>query len=212
MSTSANEQQNIIGAPPANPYAALIIRFSRDELTADPEPAKFIWTGIPDEPGKVAVLVGCGGLGKSALTVGVAVHRALGLDFLGRVTKPGTTVIISKEDSRDDYRRKLAAQRVTLGALFDAEKVAERVLLLNLVGDPSMLVESGYGGTATVNDGLVQLWAEAVKGATTEVDLIILETASRLTPTEDNPGLSALVRATATRAGVGRRWLTTPEP
>jgi hypothetical protein len=188
------EQQND-STSPGNPYTAQLKRFSIDELNTDPEPVTCIWPGIPDEPGKVAAFVGSGGLGKSALTAGVAVHRALGLDFLGRPTKPGATIIITKEDSRADYRRKLAAQRVTLGGQFDAQKVADRIILLDLVGDPSMLVASSNGSTATVNEKLVELLADAIHTAGTDADLIVLETASRLTPSEDNTGMSALVSA-----------------
>lgn len=189
------EQQKKNSESPINPFAEDIRGFSIDELTTDPEPVRCIWPGIPDEPGKVAAFIGSGGLGKSALTAGVSVHRALGLQFLGRPTKPGSTIIITKEDSRADYRRKLAALRVTLGAEFDAHKVAESVLLLDIVGDPSMLVASSHGGTASVNEKLVELWADAISATGTDADLIVLETASRLTPSEDNTGMSALVSA-----------------
>jgi RecA-family ATPase len=192
---SVTEQQSTDNKPSDNPYEHHIIPFSIDELNTDPEPAKFIWPGIQDEPGKVTAFVGAGALGKTALTAGVAIHRALGLPFLGRATKPGGTIIISKEDSRADYRRKMAAQRVALGAKFDAKKVAECVLLLDVVGDATMLVESSHGGAASVNDLLVQLWADAINKTGTKADLIILETASRLTPNEDNTGMSALVSA-----------------
>lgn len=193
MTAGNDQQQN--DAKKQNPYSDHIAGFSINDLTEDPAPAKFIWPGIPDEAGKVAVLVGAGGLGKSALTVGLAVRRALGLEFLGRATKPGTTVIISKEDSRLDYRRKLAAQRALLGGQFVPEKVRDAVMLLDIVGDPALLVEPGAVGTARVNDALVQLWADAIVAAGPRADLIILETAARLTPSEDNAGLSALVSA-----------------
>jgi RecA-family ATPase len=189
---SHTEEQNL-SDPKSNPYAERIKSFSITELTSDPQPAKFIWPGIPDEAGKVSVFVGVGGLGKSALTIGIACQRALGLNFLGRPTKPGTTVVISKEDSREDYLRKVAAQRELLGSSFDAEKIRERIHLMDLVGDPAMLVQSSYGAATAVNQEVVKMWADAVNGSAPNADLIILETGSRLTPTEDNSGLSALV-------------------
>ncbi|MFT3916566.1 MAG: AAA family ATPase [Anaeromyxobacteraceae bacterium] len=188
-----NEQQPT--ATPSNPYMERIKSFDQEALTTDPEPAKFIWQGVPDEPGKVSVLVGVGGTGKSALTLGLATARALGRDFMGRKTKPGTTVIISKEDSRADYRRKLAAQRFVLGDQFDPQRIEEHVFVMDVLGDPAMLVASGYGNSADPNTELVKHWTDAINTAAPAADLIILETGSRLTPSEDNSGLSALVTA-----------------
>jgi hypothetical protein len=84
-------------------------------LLDEPPPAKeFIWeNAIP--VGDVGTFVGPGAAGKSATLVGLAVHMALGLPFLGRSTRHSQTVIVSLEDNFDDYRRSSPPGRTRSG-------------------------------------------------------------------------------------------------
>jgi RecA-family ATPase len=163
-------------------------------LNADPPPPRFVlYPYIPVE--SVTVLAGPGASNKTTLTTYLAVCRALGLPFFGLPVPEGKTAILTTEDSREDYLRKLAALRVELGDAFDAKRIAERVTLFDLPGHPVRLVEAErgtYRPTAFADD-LATVLHEKAPGA----DLLIMETVSRLAGgIETNESLSILVEAT----------------
>lgn len=170
-----------------------IHRFTPAHLDQAPPAKEFLWEGaIP--VGDVGTFVGPGAAGKSATMVGLAVHMALGLPFLGRATKRRRTVIVSLEDNRDDYHRKLAAWRDALGELWDSAQVADYVILLDLRGTDFRLVRpAGRGEYAPNVDG--QALAAAIKADAPDVGLVIIETVSRVGGDESNPAMSALVSA-----------------
>jgi RecA-family ATPase len=58
--------------------------------------------------GKVTLIYGDGGTGKSQLALQLAAARALGLDWLGVKTKPGKTLFFSAEDDEKEMHRRLA--------------------------------------------------------------------------------------------------------
>ncbi len=161
------------------------------ELKADPPRLEFLWEGfIP--AGKAGVLAGAGGGGKTSLLVGLAVARAVGGEFLGRKVKRGSTVLVSTEDSLEDYWRKLTAIREATPGL-DLAAVADRVHICDLSGKPFQLV-NGRGGQFSPSEASERL-AAVVKEKAPGADLIIMETVSRLGGDESNPAMSALMVA-----------------
>ena len=165
-----------------------------EDLRNDPPPQAFVWK--PRIPaGQVTVLSGPGGSTKTTLLTNVAVCRALGLSFLdGTQPTEGETVILSTEDRLEDYRRKLAALRVELGADFNAERVAARVHFVDLSGVPIRMVAAEYGQYKPTS--LPDLLAEVILERAPKADLIVLETVSRLAGgAETNESLSILVEA-----------------
>src|SRR5579872_832518 len=57
----------------------------------------------------VALLYGDGGLGKSLLSLDLAVARSSGRDWLGLKTLPGRTLMLSAEDDADELHRRIDA-------------------------------------------------------------------------------------------------------
>lgn len=171
------------------------VTFSTADLTTDPPAKEFLWAGtIP--AGDVGVFAAKGGAGKTALLTGLAIHRALGRPFLGRAVKQGTTTIVTAEDGRDDYLRKLAAWRSWIPDLaLEANRaaIARHLHLVDLVGIPFKLITSKYGEyLATAH---IEMLATAIAGRAPETDLIIIETVSRVGGDEGNAAMSALVCA-----------------
>lgn len=171
--------------------AERVKQFTAQQVASDPAPVDFIWDqAIPAR--KVGVLAGPGGAGKSALTVGLAIARALGRGYLGRGTKEGTTLFLTAEDDLEDYRRKIAAHRVSM-LDFDEQRVAKRILILDLVGMLLRLIRADgrdYAPADVVHDVV-----EAIRERAPEADLIVIETASRMGGDESNPAAAALVCA-----------------
>jgi len=60
---------------------------------------------IPD--GTPTMLSGDGGTGKSWITLQLAAARQLALDWLGLLPEPGSTLVLSAEDDRDEMHRRL---------------------------------------------------------------------------------------------------------
>jgi hypothetical protein len=167
--------------------------YSVDLLAEPPPPVEFVWDGYLPK-GKVVVLAGAGAGGKSSLVAGLALHRAMGLPFLGRNVRQGTTVIVSTEDDATDFRRKFSAWRSVLGDSYDLTKVAKHVHVVDLAGTPMTLVNSNRGQHSV--DPSVEELAGLIKRNAPEADLIVLETVSRLGGgDESNGAMSAVVVA-----------------
>ena len=167
------------------------VTFSAEQLAIDPPDKEFVWAGrIP--LGDVGVFAAEGGSGKTALLTGLAIHRAMGMHFLGKPVRQGTTVIVTTEDCREDYLRKIAAWRSSL-PFINLEKVAKHVHLIDLAGVPFRLVQSHFGDYVPTEHP--KMLAEAVKAKAPDADLIIIETTSRVGAGEGNEALSALVVA-----------------
>lgn len=167
------------------------------ELTTDlleeaPPAKEFVWEdAIP--VGDVGTFAGPGAAGKSATLVGLAVHMALGVPFLGRATRPCQTVIVSLEDNFEDYRRKLAAWKDALGNAWDAGKIAANVFVIDVRGtDVCLVQQKGRDYVRSVDAAAL---AEVIKCRAPRVGLIIIETVSRSGGDESNPAMSALVSA-----------------
>src|SRR5262249_28736761 len=132
---------------------------------------------------------------KTTLITAVAVCRALGKPFLdGTAPSAGVTVILSTEDRLEDYRRKLAALRVEMGADFDPELVAEHVHFVDLSGVSIRMVRAEYGQYEPTS--LPDVLAAVICEKAPKADLIVLETVSRLAGgAETNESLSILVES-----------------
>jgi hypothetical protein len=188
----AEEQTEDPAEPAKGPFHDAWTTFSPDDLLSDPPPVQTVWGYLPK--GKVGVLAAGGGTGKSTLTTGLAVNRALNLPFLGQSVGEGSTVIVSTEDDAMDYRRKIAAWRYEMGKEFDADKVAQKIHVIDLAGTPTSFVSSKFG-QSTVDPCVDQL-GEEIHTRAPDADLIVLETVSRLGGgDESNGAMSAVVVA-----------------
>lgn len=172
--------------------AARWVEFTTTDLERDPPRKEFLWEGrIP--LGDAGVFAAGGGNGKTSLLVGLAIHRAMGIPFLGRAVRRGSTVIVTTEDGRDDYRRKIAAQRDWMRDQFDAEAVAHHLHVIDLAGEPFRLVRSHFGDYVPTDHP--RMLADLVRARDPETDLIIIETVSRVGGDEGNAAMSALIVA-----------------
>ncbi len=70
-----------------------------------PKRREIVANYIPD--GTPTLLSGDGGTGKSWITLQLAAARALARDWLGLLPEPGSTLILSAEDDRDEMHRRL---------------------------------------------------------------------------------------------------------
>lgn len=175
---------------------SVVATFKAADLSERPPPVRWIWRDALAR-GKTAVLAAEGGTGKSALTVGLAIHRALGRPFLGRATSPGATLFLTAEDDPLDYRRKVGAWIAALGITADADlEVISRSLAVMYVGGRSARFVCHRGDYAV--DPFVPLvcdWIRTRGIAGAGFDLVALETSSRFGADESNEGTAALITA-----------------
>jgi hypothetical protein len=165
--------------------------FTAADLAEEPPKKQFIWQDrVP--LGDVGSLSASGGSCKTALIVGLAVHRAVDRPFLGRAVMQGSTVIVSTEDGRDDYHRKLAAWRSVMVDL-DLDAVSRHVHLIDLAGIPFRLIKSDFGDY--IPTAHVEALAAQIMAKDPGTDLIVIETVSRVGGDEGNAAMSALVCA-----------------
>lgn len=178
-----------------------LTRPTADALTHPRAPIGFLWDRrIPE--GKVTVLAGAGGTGKSSFLVGLAVARACGHQFLGVPTKPGATCFLSAEDNLTDYLRKWDAWKSVYPNL-DANKVAENLSIWEFVGEDFRLVATRYG-EVTADVGRIDDVAQGINSLNPRPDLIVIETASRFGAGDENANgaAAALVSACERLAAV----------
>lgn len=158
------------------------------QVTATRDPVPFIWESrIPAE--KVSIFSGAGGSGKSSLLVGLVLARACGRRFLGKLTRPGATLVVSAEDAVIDYMRKVDAWREVYRDL-DPVAIARNLQILPLVGEDFRLVGGRYGGCYVERERVDRL-SVAARAMNPRPDLIILETASRFGVGDENSNESA---------------------
>jgi hypothetical protein len=169
------------------------VRWTAADLARDPPEKEWIWQGMIGV-GDVGTLAATGGTGKTSLEVGLAIHRALGRPFLGRPVRQGTTVIVTTEDGREDYERKIAAWRDWMDLTpADLAAVAKHVHLIDLQGEPFRLVSGRYG--EYVPTECAEMLAACVKRHAPDADLTVIETVSRVGGDEGNAAMSALIVA-----------------
>lgn len=172
--------------------ASLTSTFTLDELGTAPPPVAFVVNPyIP--AGKPTLLAAAGGTGKSTLIAKLAISITTGTPFFGCEVDPGTVVIVTAEDDREDYRRRL----YPLTILLDAEEVAlveRRLIIIDLGGTTKTLVEGGH--TPKVSDFADDLGREIARIAP-GAKLIIFETMSKLSFADENAnnGVACFVAA-----------------
>ncbi len=196
---------------PPMPVSSLMLRelhlhqFTEGDLTEPVPPVMWKW-----KPriavGKVHLLGGAGGTLKSSLTVGLAVHGALGRPFLGHLVKQGGTLFVTAEDDFLDYRRKMQAWTRMMPNLDEeaVKLIAHHVRILDMVGHSVPFVRRERGGTYTI-DRFVDAVAELLVCSVLDgVDLVVIETASRFGADETNEGARELINACEIVAARGR--------
>lgn len=194
------------GAPRglAESIRALLTPVSDDEFTAAEamHPHAFERGEMGAFPHGELTIVGAPGReGKTTILVGIVARYALGAEVAGmRPQTPRRAVILSAEDDRAQYVRKLGAQLDGLSRA-DRAKIVERVILPDF-NDPAVrdyrqlvgMIERHPKKTPTVS-ALI----DALRPMTTDpvpLGLIVIETASTWNDApEDNPGQRAIVEA-----------------
>lgn len=154
---------------------------------------------------EASIIGGPGREGKTSAILGVAVLGALGRDFGGLSPDgPFSTIIVSGEDSWDQYGDKLNAQVCKLTEP-EQRHVQERVRVVDMEAikakhGPLVIV---VGGQAAVNEALLEAMTIAFRkpkdgtgprdGWDAPLRCVVLETVSTLSNAEeDNPGLRVM--------------------
>ena len=146
-----------------------------------PEPA-FIWAGrIPR--GHVTLLGAHGGVGKSMLSLQLAVAVCLGADFLGANTEPGRVLFFSGEDGGSVLRHRLGFIAHHFGA--SPERLAKSLTILDATDEPALYREVSQFGikTGEGTPGFSRL-AEII--AEVRPSLIIVDNASDVFEASEN--------------------------
>lgn len=131
------------------------------------------------------LLTGDGGLGKSLLSLQLAVARALGRDWIGLLPRLGATVILSAEDDGDEMHRRLdgirSFYRASWADLGD-------IRLIDLVGEDSLLATLANGKIEPSEaykalDNLLECLTYEITSLPT--DLVILDVLADLYPGDE---------------------------
>lgn len=179
-----------------NVFLRNYVQLSVEQLDADPPPFEFVLE--PYIPAKcVSVLTGPGGSNKTTFLLWLAVCRALKRSMFKGMATPaeGETVIVTCEDRVADYRRRLKAFQLYLGAEWDSKLISERIHFFDLSGELVRFVEASRGeqfrSTALIDD-----FCRALRMRAPRAKYVTVETISRVTGgVESNPAMAALVGA-----------------
>lgn len=161
-------------------------RFPVDWDTKPPAERRWITEGyLPAEA--ATLLISMGGLGKSYLTLHLAICVALGIDFCGRRCNVGRVVIVAGEDPFAEVHRRvynLARELTTLQFRDPSERVLERVRenievvdvrqYRRASGSSPLLTQTTRGGDVSLTPFVGHLAKEIGKA-----NLIIFDTVSR---------------------------------
>lgn len=177
-------------------------RFRRGVATLDDPPeVEFLMDDfIPFQPGLFGSINGAGGGAKTSFVVGLALHRAMGRPFLGRKTRRGRTVIVSAEETEQDFARKVAVWRAN-DREFDTAAVNRDVFFYTTVGT-GLRFGTVEGNRYGIDQAAVDEVVDLIQNDAPGTDLIILETVNRLAADENNPALGMLGAAAEQ---IGRR-------
>jgi archaellum biogenesis ATPase FlaH len=136
-----------------------------DILTRPPDPQNFAIEGIL--PNGVVTLLGAhGGTGKSMLALIAMTCLAMGVQFMGKVTKKSKVIFYSAEDPAQVIRRRLF--RICKSMDIHPREIAANVLILDATDNPTL-----YNNTKTPAFDALSLDAKQFKP-----DVIIIDNAS----------------------------------
>lgn len=142
--------------------------------------------------GEIGILAASGGVGKSTLTIQMAIAVATGTkavtgdsSFL-TPTKEGQVLIIGGEDSNDDYKRRIHSIMNSRNYGDDIkDKLACNLRVRSLVGEDNRLIEEVKGGARPT--GLVDKWADDIERANfPNLRLIIIDPLTRFLGCNEN--------------------------
>lgn len=162
-------------APPPSVFEQASISWGNAIMPATIQPRPWVVDRLLMK-GAVTLLLAAGSAGKSSVSIALAAHLALGLDFAGFKAKyPCKTIIYNGEDDLAEQSRRLLA--VCLAYQFDYNKVKENVLLLSSNEIKLNLVEKEFNKPVR-NDVLVKHLTEIA--AAEDVGLLILDPLVRI--------------------------------
>jgi AAA domain len=144
---------------------------------------------------KAAGIHGPWGVGKTSVGVQLIAARACGLKQLwGHELLPGRSAFITFEDDRDDLERKLASVLSVFPEL-DAKLLAQNVVAVCLADEVAHLVQPAlHGGGMTASERYADLEQFVREKLANEgVDLVVLETVSRMVSVENNDSVALLI-------------------
>jgi RecA-family ATPase len=148
--------------------------------------------------GKVTLLAAPGGSCKTTWAMGLALHRAIALDYLGLKTSPGATAFVTLEDSTEDLIDKAKVwTRADPRLAGAADKIAiidvPRMVTVELDERPLEMptfVTSRFG-RHRVEVATVDAIASTIADLKLGIDLIVVETASRWGSGDESNGTAA---------------------
>jgi hypothetical protein len=165
-------------------------RVSVDELLQPPPARDMVLPWLP--AGKPAVLSGAGGTAKTSVAMQLLVPAVAGVTVGGIVAeRPGTAVVITAEDRRDDMLRHL---HVVASGRTDAERalLAKHIVVKDVTGCGAKLTRMVDGSPQVAGDvrDIID-WLQPYMPR-----FLVLDTLSRLNGgAEDNEGLTRVVEA-----------------
>jgi hypothetical protein len=153
-------------------------RFSDDEIFDAPIEATRCAIDHILPKGRVTLLVGPGGVGKSTLIAQMCISVCSDIAFHGHAVTSGAVLVLSLEDPRDQYQRRIreAAKAKGLGDK-QRKQLVERLFVFDLFGQNFQLTDEING--SLVQNGVVAEEIGRICDEIGNVQLIVLETVSR---------------------------------
>ena len=132
--------------------------------------------------GAITLLMAAGSAGKSSISLALAAHLALGLDFAGyKAKRPCKSIIYNGEDDIEEQSRRLIAVCMLYG--FDYAAVKERILLLSS-RELKLDLVSKQGYNLNRNDVIVNQLTELCKDP--DVGMLVLDPLVKIHKVDEN--------------------------
>jgi hypothetical protein len=114
-----------------------------DVLTNPPDPQRYIWGDrVPFD--ELTLLAAHGGTGKTMFALQMAIHTAVGREFLELPTERVKTLFFSAEDSTETIRRRVGS--ICTAEDIDPAKVSENLIILDATDAACLFREANAGG------------------------------------------------------------------